>query len=115
MKQKFINVAVEINDPENRLVSGEVINVQMVWNEAENTFSIEIPEAKKPEKKEDKPQPVNVYTGVLTNIKGTITARGNAKLNMDMKPALIKALGKKTVKAELDEAFNTVIKTLSGS
>ena len=112
MQKRFVNVVVEVDDLEDRLVSGEELTVQLVWNEDKNTFQVTVPEAKKATAKEDKPKPENAYTGLLTKIKGTITVRGTARLTMDMQPALIKALGVKTVKGELNEAFNAVIDKL---
>ncbi len=108
----FNNTTVQVEDVENRLEDGVELTVQMVFNQKDNTFLITIPEAKKAVPKEDKPQPHHVYTGLLTGIKGTITAKGNGKVNMDMPPAKIQAIGVKAVKTDLVNAFSAVIEEL---
>ena len=108
----YNNTTVQVEDQENRLEDGVELTVQMTFNSRENTFLITIPEAKKATPKENKPQPENVYTGLLTGIKGTITAKGNGKVNMDMPPAKIKAIGVKSVKADLLNAFTAVVEKL---
>lgn len=108
----YNNTTVQVQDVENRLEDGVELTVQMVFNQKENTFFISIPEAKKAAPKEDKPKPKNVYDGLLTGIKGTITTKGNGKVNMDMPPAKIQAIGVKAVKADLQNAFSAVINEL---
>lgn len=105
---KFVNMTVVVSDPDERLKEGEAINVKLTYN-APDTMQVDVPEARKPKAKEEKKQPNNLYTGVLTGIKGTITVSGNAKVNMDLKPEKVDALGRSTIKAELDEAFNHVM------
>lgn len=106
---KYVNMTVEVKDPDKRLKEGETISVKLTYDAQSQTMTIDVPELRKPKAKEEKPQPKNLYTGVLTGIKGTITVSGNAKLNMDMKPEKVDALGKSVIKGELDEAFNMVM------
>lgn len=106
---KYVNMTVEVKDPDKRLKEGETISVKLTYDAQSQTMTIDVPELRKPKAKEEKPQPKNLYTGVLTGIKGTITVSGNAKLNMDMKPEKVDALGKTAIKGELDEAFNMVM------
>ena len=108
----YNNTTVQVEDVENRLEDGVELTVQMTFNQKQNTFLITIPEAKKAVPKEDKPKPENVYNGLLTGIKGTITAKGNGKVNMDMPPAKIQAIGVKAVKADLLNAFGAVMEKL---
>lgn len=111
---KYVNMNVDVIDPDSRMKEGETINVKLTYEAKTQTMTIEVPEARKPKAKEEKPQPKNLYTGVLTGIKGTITVSGNAKLNMDMKPEKIEALGKSAIKGELDEAFSVVMDFMGG-
>lgn len=111
---KYVNMTVNVCDPDSRLKEGETISVRLTYDAKTQTMTIEVPEARKPKAKEEKPQPKNLYTGVLTGIKGTITVSGNAKLNMDMKPEKVEALGKSAIKGELDEAFNMVMNFVAG-
>jgi len=108
----YRNANVEIFDVEGRFKDDEEFTVQLKYDKARETFLVTIPEAKKAEPKEDKPKPVNVYDGLLTKIKGTITVRGNGKVNMDMPPALIKSVGVENVKADLNAAFKAVVSEL---
>ena len=108
----YNNTTVEVEDVENRLENGVEMTVQMVFDSKENTFRITIPEAKKAAPKEEKPKPVSVYEGLLTGIKGTITVRGNGKVNMDMSPAKIKAVGVRNVRTDLVNAFAAVMQKL---
>lgn len=114
MTTKYVNMTVVVNDPEERLKDGETISVKLTYDAQTQTMTIDVPEARKPKAKEQKPQPNNLYTGVLTGIKGTITVSGNAKLNMDLKPEKVDALGKRVIKGELDEAFNMVMNFMTG-
>lgn len=111
---KYVNMNVDVIDPDQRLKEGETISVRLTYDAQSQTMTIEVPETRKPKAKEEKPQPKNLYTGVLTGIKGTITVSGNAKLNMDMKPEKVEALGKTAIKGELDEAFNMVMNFMGG-
>lgn len=108
----YNNTTVQVEDVENRLEDGVELTVQMTFNQKENTFLITIPEARKAVPREDKPKPENVYNGLLTGIKGTVTAKGNGKVNMDMPPARIQAIGVKAVKADLLNAFAAVMERL---
>lgn len=99
---------VVIDDVQDRFRENDEFNVLMKYNRESNTFEIRLPEAKPLVPREDKPKPENLFTGMFSGIKGTITAKGNAKVNMDIPPAKVKALGHETLWNDLKTAFNVV-------
>lgn len=107
MVREFNGAKVVVNDPQERWKADEEMSVMLRYNSREKTFVVTVPEAK-PVSNEPKKQPVKVFEGLLSGIKGTITVKGNLKVGMDMPRAKAQALGIGQLRDDLNEALEEV-------
>ena len=103
----YNNTTVVVDDPQERFKMDEEMTVTIKKDSQTKELLVRVPE-KKEVSNEPKPQPTKVFDGVLSGIKGTITVKGNLKVNMDIPPKKAVAVGYDTLKQDLNEALNKV-------
>lgn len=80
---KFMNVDVEIEDPQNKFENDKEMTLHVTYSKTDKTFHSHFPE-KKPVDTTPRPKPVTVYEDKEANVKGTITVKKHLKVGIDL-------------------------------
>lgn len=105
---KFMNVDVEIEDPQNKFENDKEMTLHVTYNKTDKTFRSHFPE-KKAVDTTPRPKPVTVYEDKEANVKGTITTHGRGKAGIDVDMyKLVRELGYERGRDSLLEAYEKV-------
>ena len=108
MIREFNNMAVVVNDPQEKFEADVDFSAKVRYNKAEQTFVIQLPEKKAEVPEENKPKAIEAYKDKNLNITGTITTSDQIKVGVMLKAEKAKAQGKATIREGLQEALDAV-------